>query len=272
MPSPFFLIDRLRNLWYNQYVSGNSTHSPISYMGCYYDKEYGFYCLGTRFYDPVTRRFINADTHVSLNLTPTTLTDKNLYTYCDNNPVMRTDVGGEFWNWLVGGVVGAVGGAITASMNGKTGKEFWGSVANGAISGVVSGLTADVILVTGGSAAVVIVAGAASGAIGSGMGSIAQDLISGDKINWRDVGIDLAFGAASGALFGAISGPQNSMMDDVTSRAGSKILKKGIGVGYAVKKTSARELRNIGSSFVEEGLSNFTSWFTQKSFESMLVR
>lgn len=25
------------------------------------------------------------------------LTDKNLYAYCDNNPVMRVDYGGEFW-------------------------------------------------------------------------------------------------------------------------------------------------------------------------------
>lgn len=29
--------------------------------------------------------------------TPASLTDKNLYAYCDNNPVMRKDEGGEFW-------------------------------------------------------------------------------------------------------------------------------------------------------------------------------
>lgn len=30
--------------------------------------------------------------------TPMAYTDKNLYAYCDNNPVMRVDNGGEFWD------------------------------------------------------------------------------------------------------------------------------------------------------------------------------
>ena len=35
------------------------------------------------------------------------LTDKNLYAYCDNNPVMRVDHGGEFWfSFLIGAAVG----------------------------------------------------------------------------------------------------------------------------------------------------------------------
>ena len=29
---------------------------------------------------------------------PNALTDKNLYSYCDNNPVMRRDDGGQFWD------------------------------------------------------------------------------------------------------------------------------------------------------------------------------
>ena len=29
---------------------------------------------------------------------PTALTDKNLFAYCDNNPVVRRDNGGEFWD------------------------------------------------------------------------------------------------------------------------------------------------------------------------------
>ena len=41
------------------------------------------------------------------------LTDKNLYAYCDNNPIMRRDDSGAFWNYIIGGVVGAIaGGAI----------------------------------------------------------------------------------------------------------------------------------------------------------------
>ena len=37
------------------------------------------------------------------------LIDKNLYAYCDNNPVMRVDSDGEFWlNILAGAAVGAL--------------------------------------------------------------------------------------------------------------------------------------------------------------------
>ena len=32
-----------------------------------------------------------------LTLTPMSLTDKNLFAYCDNNPVMRVDDEGDFW-------------------------------------------------------------------------------------------------------------------------------------------------------------------------------
>ena len=33
--------------------------------------------------------------------TPMAYTDKNLYAYCDNNPVMRVDNGGEFWDTVL---------------------------------------------------------------------------------------------------------------------------------------------------------------------------
>ena len=35
--------------------------NPIRYRGYYYDTETGFYYLQSRYYDPITRRFLNAD-------------------------------------------------------------------------------------------------------------------------------------------------------------------------------------------------------------------
>ena len=29
------------------------------------------------------------------------LTDKNLYIYCDNNPVVRVDRNGQFWDYVI---------------------------------------------------------------------------------------------------------------------------------------------------------------------------
>ena len=66
-----------------------------------YDSDLGLYCLKTRYYDSETGRFISPDNINVTTATPLGLTDKNLYAYCDNNPVMRVDHGGEFWIFAV---------------------------------------------------------------------------------------------------------------------------------------------------------------------------
>ena len=72
--------------------------NPFRYRGYYQDSETGFYYCGNRYYDPAIGRFISADSTNTLMNTPMAYTDKNLYAYCDNNPVMRVDNGGEFWD------------------------------------------------------------------------------------------------------------------------------------------------------------------------------
>lgn len=72
--------------------------NPFRYRGYFYDTETGFYYLNSRYYDPQIKRFVNSDATGTLNETPMSLTDKNLYAYCDNNPVMRVDNGGQFWD------------------------------------------------------------------------------------------------------------------------------------------------------------------------------
>lgn len=64
------------------------------------------------------------------------LTDKNLFSYCDNNPVVRVDDGGQFW-MLIGAAVGAVVGGATSYAT--TGRINWWSVAGGATAGVLIG-------------------------------------------------------------------------------------------------------------------------------------
>ena len=59
--------------------------------------ETGFYYLNSRYYNPEVGRFICADTTDVLTASSTALTDKNLYSYCDNNPVVRKDTGGDYW-------------------------------------------------------------------------------------------------------------------------------------------------------------------------------
>ena len=62
--------------------------NPFRYRGYYYDYDTGLYYLQSRYYNPTTGRFINADGYVS---TGTGLLGYNMYAYCGNNPVIYED-------------------------------------------------------------------------------------------------------------------------------------------------------------------------------------
>lgn len=64
------------------------TMNPFRYRGLYY--------ASSRYYSPEKCRFLYADTTDILISIPTTLMDKNLFAYCDNNPVMPKDNSGTF--------------------------------------------------------------------------------------------------------------------------------------------------------------------------------
>ena len=68
------------------------TANPFRYRGYYYDEETGFYYLNSRYYDPETGRFINADGILGVNPDMTTY---NLFAYCGNNPTNNHDTSGE---------------------------------------------------------------------------------------------------------------------------------------------------------------------------------
>ena len=62
--------------------------NPIRYRGYYHDKETNLYYLMSRYYDPVTRRFINADRLIS---TGEVFLAKNMFLCCENNLIMYID-------------------------------------------------------------------------------------------------------------------------------------------------------------------------------------
>ena len=72
--------------------------NPLRYRGYYYDAETGFYYLQSRYYDPEIGRFINADSYASTDMVG--LLSTNMFSYCENNPVMRVDPTGKFWDIL----------------------------------------------------------------------------------------------------------------------------------------------------------------------------
>ena len=95
-------------------VPTTATYNNLTYRGYYFDKELNMYYLQSRYYDSNICRFISADYPDILIATPVGLTDKNLYAYCDNNPVMRGDYDGECCNYVIGGIIGGISSAASS--------------------------------------------------------------------------------------------------------------------------------------------------------------
>ncbi len=72
--------------------------NPFRYRGYFYDAETGFYYLNSRYYDPGTGRFVNADGYTQ---TGQGLLDKNMFAYCLNNPVMFCDSSGCYVEYTI---------------------------------------------------------------------------------------------------------------------------------------------------------------------------
>ncbi len=66
--------------------------NPFRYRGYYMDTETGLYYLMSRYYDPVTHRFVNADGYFQSG---GDILDTNMNAYCRNNPVNYFDPTGD---------------------------------------------------------------------------------------------------------------------------------------------------------------------------------
>ena len=120
--------------------------NPFRYRGYYFDCETGLYYLNSRYYDPRTGRFINADDPRVLPVETMMPNGANLFMYAYNNPVMFTDSTG--YGFLLGMVVSAMiagalirgtTNAISAIAAGQDGWGVFGAFLGGALTGAVMG-------------------------------------------------------------------------------------------------------------------------------------
>ena len=91
-----------------QDTNGIATLNQFRYRGYYFDQENDLYYLQSRYYDPETCRFVNADDISYLD--PETIGGLNLYAYCGNNPVMAIDPTGTLalTSFLISLAIGAL--------------------------------------------------------------------------------------------------------------------------------------------------------------------
>lgn len=81
-----------------------NTLSPFRYRGYVYDTDTGLYYLQSRYYDPQTGRFINADDTAFIGATCTVLSG-NLFAYCENNSINFIDNNGRCYFGYNGNLV-----------------------------------------------------------------------------------------------------------------------------------------------------------------------
>ena len=173
----------------------------LRYRGYCYDDETGLYYLKARYYNPAWGRFISADSPVIPTISPESATwDKNLFAYCDNNPVMRRDDGGEFWHLVVGAVVCVASqyifDVVTSLKNGESfadalkPKSTWADYGAAALSGALAASGVGIVGSVIGNAAI------------GGVQYLANCEIKGDAISSEDFAASIVIGGVSGLAGG----------------------------------------------------------------------
>ena len=221
------------------------TMNPFRYRGYYFDQESGLYYLNSRYYSPEFGRFISPDVITAMAIAPESLNyGKNLFAYCDNNPICRKDEEGEFWHLVVGAVVGAAIStfASVASQKRSTGSVDLVTTMIAAGTGAIGGaLTASGVPVGG-----QIIAGASLGFVGDYLTQKREIALGVDGKTEVDK-TELFASTAIGGLCGLISGPGAS-----ASKGGQKHMIN-LGVNTVKRTWNALSNKGIGAFFTESG-------------------
>ena len=252
-----------------------ATLNPFRYRKYVYDPETGLYCLGSRYYDPEVGRFVNADDTDVIFAKPQELYHKNLYVYCDNNPVVREDQGGNLWGLLATMAVGAVIGmaiqyandVVTNIAEGKTGADVFAfrSTRVDYVAAAVSGALA--------ATAVGKVGQAIGNAAISGISYALNQENSGKRINPVDTVVNVGIGAVCGLVGG--DGANGTRLYGVNKRATQVMATTHSAkkmAQYAAKKAAVRRAFyiSVARTAASSGTGSLGRWGYQK-FKRALV-
>jgi len=138
---------------------------------------------------------MSPDRYDVVNATPMALTDKNLYAYCDNNPVTRVDADGEFWHIIIGAAVGAVINTVAKVVSNVIEGESWSDgLGIAALAGAASGALAT----SGLGMTAMVVGGAAISMAENAVNQVIENKGT-DNFNVTDMLVDGAIGAITSA-------------------------------------------------------------------------
>lgn len=246
--------------------NGLGRKNPFRFKGYYYDEELGMYYLNSRYYDPEVGRFISPDTTDILEVQDD-LYDKNLYAYCDNNPVMRIDSSGAVWHLAVGAVVGVATQFVAdVGIGLATGSSFGEVISSLSLVDYAAAAIGGAIAASGIGFAGAVVANATLG----GTTYLANCSYKGVKANKKDFIASTVIGGVAGAIGGP--GANGKNMRGVYSRskqvinATKSVRKQAM---YKAKVTGIKQniTKSTGKTVLAGIVSNvsnfFRRWFTK---------
>ena len=240
--------------------------NPLRYRGYYYDAETGFYYLQSRYYDPEIGRFINADSYASTDATG--LLSTNMFAYCENDPVNKSDPDGEVAHLAIGAVVGAIANVGFSYLNHMIAGESYGlkEAALDALSGAASGALA--------ASGVGLLGQVIGNGLTSGVAYFARADINNQRTTTSGFLVSIAEGMMSGEIGG--KGADGAKLSGVYKTAkqmiGNTTSPKKIAMYSAkivgVKKTIVEGVSRLNLSLmfsnfignVRSKLANLTSW------------
>ena len=215
--------------------------NPLRYRGYVYDTETGLYYLSSRYYNPVWGRFINADTATVVVASPDKANwDKNLFAYCDNNPISRKDDGGEFWHLVVGAAIGGIIGAVSAAASGGDAIDMAIGFLAGAGGGALAASGAGVFVQAVGGAAIAMTSNAAQQANKMYISKKQESFDVGDMLIDGAVGLVCGAWGGNGASYGNSGG---------IMAAGKQLFKRGF-FNPQARSYYAKTAHRLGGDYV----------------------
>ncbi len=224
--------------------------NPFRYRGYYYDTESGLYYLQSRYYDPVTGRFVNADSVSDINAG---VIGYNMFAYCANNPVNVCDPSGQsiLLTLLGKATIGAAIGAITnitsqviqnKSFSGISWKDVAIEAGVGALTSVVSfGLGTAIKSAASSSSLIKATATIVSGGITKTVGDTCRRAIKEEEITISNTAQSFVQGSAITGISMGISSAINKTSFDKMTKSQKHIALNSTESGG---KITHRDIRN----------------------------
>ena len=210
-------LDRVSCKKYNGTNLGFWGYYANGQVGYFYDYASGK--IYYYFYDGIGR-FINADAFVTTDING--VLSANMFAYCENNPVMRSDPTGEWVHIAVGAVIGAISSVATSYLSSKaTGRDY--SLLD-AVLDAVSGAASGALAATG--------VGVLGQTVGNAAIGVTKGLVGGETSVSEIVG-----NAIEGGVGGIIGGKGASYGNAKSiTRSGEQLVKRIFKYKDPVKK------------------------------------